>query len=104
MNNYHDAYSHDNIGITFHMRGRKDDSVTIDDAYEVAQQGIYYVQSLLTLISLVDTEKYSRRVRSDNDEDYVFDHLGRVGVMMLSASLTLFEELNEERKEGRRDE
>jgi hypothetical protein len=85
------------IGISFHMRGRMDATVTIDDAHGVADWGIFCAQYLFTLIACVDVGKLERMLAAHGGEDNTLDFIGGLGVALLDASLSLCEEIEQER-------
>jgi hypothetical protein len=88
------------IGITFHLRGRKSGKVTNNDAYDVGVMGIFYVQSLLSFLALLDGQKLEREATEALDFGIDFENVGELGVNLLSASLACFEQLEDARKEA----
>ncbi|HYX71705.1 MAG TPA: hypothetical protein VE732_02965 [Nitrososphaera sp.] len=87
-----------NIGISFHIRGRSDGSVTVDDAEGVFNWGIFCAESLFTLLSLVDEGKLSERLAAHGGDDYTFQNIGELGVALIEASLWHTEKIKSKRE------
>jgi hypothetical protein len=85
-------------GLTFHVRGRMNDEVTDDDAFDVASLGIFYAQTLFTLLTLISAETLEREAVNRSDFDVEFKNAGRLGVMLLSASYGYLEQIENARQ------
>jgi hypothetical protein len=85
------------FGVTLHIRGRKSDELTAEDRHDAALLSVFYIQSLLTILSLISVDFEERT----NPSDFVtaIETFCQIGLAFSSEACVHIDALEKEREE-----
>jgi hypothetical protein len=83
-------------GFTFHVRGRMDETVRIEDACGVGEQALFYAEAIFVILTLLDPQ----RMKGIDSESLcvTFETLGEIGLSLTSVALSCLDRIERERE------